>query len=126
MRALAALALAERVDTEFGQYQRSVDREIVQPRNVAPERGLIMQVDVETHKIGKIDGKIFGGWEIGIADQCPGVLVPDTADKLPQEPPHRLGAMPADHVRRDLVPDQIGKNRRVPTAGPHAINAPRP
>jgi hypothetical protein len=40
---------------KLGQYQRLIDRQIVQPRDIAAERRLVMQIDVEAEKIGEID-----------------------------------------------------------------------
>src|SRR5438094_149855 len=41
-------------------------------------------------------------------------------DQLLQEPPHLPRPMPADHVRWDLVADEIGEYRSVAAAGAHA------
>ncbi len=50
------------------------------------------------------------------------MLVFDAGDEAAQKTPHRLGAVPADHVRRDLVADEIGENRGMPAAGAHAAD----
>src|SRR5207248_1911575 len=57
---LLLLAVTHRVDAELGQYQRLVDREIVQPGDVAAERGLLVQIYVEAEEIGEIDRQVFG------------------------------------------------------------------
>ena len=66
---LLLLALAERIDAELGQHQRLVDGDIVQPRDVSAEGGLVVQIDVEADEIGEIDRQIFGRWIIGVADE---------------------------------------------------------
>ncbi len=73
--ALLFVAFAHRVDAEFGQHQRPVDGEVVQPRDIAAKRGLIVEIDVEAEKIGEIDRQIFGRRKVGVADQRSRVLV---------------------------------------------------
>src|SRR5205807_8555491 len=66
---LPLLSLTERIYTEFGQHERLVEGDIVQPRDVSAKSGLVVQVDVEADEIGEIDRQIFGRWIIGVADQ---------------------------------------------------------
>ena len=116
---LLVRAVAHRVDAELGQDERLVDREIVQPRDIATERRLLVQVDVEAEEIREIDGQIFGRGKIGVADQRAGMLLAHQPDQFPQETPHGFDAVPSDHVWRDLVPDEIGEHSGVTTAGAH-------
>ena len=66
---LFLLSLAERIDTEFGQHQRLVEGDIVQPRDVSAEGGLVVQIDVEADEISEVDGQVFGRWIISVADK---------------------------------------------------------
>jgi hypothetical protein len=116
---LLGRAVAQRVDAEFGQYQRLVDRQVVQPGDIAAEGILVVQIDVEAQEIGEIGRQILGRRKVGVADQRPRVLAPHQRDELLQERPNRLGAVPADHVGRDLVADEIGEHRWMPPARPH-------
>ena len=114
---LLLLALMQRIDAELGQHQRPVDGEVVQPPDIARERPLVVQIDVEADEIGEIDGQVFGRRKVGVADQRLRVLSSDQGDEALQKAPHRLGAVPADHIGRDLVADQIGEDRRMARAG---------
>ena len=87
--ALLLLALAERIDAEFGQHQRLVDGDIVQPGDVPAEGGLIVQIDVEADEIGEIDGQVFGGRVVGVADERVGVLGLDAGDEALEKAAHR-------------------------------------
>src|SRR6266403_5451326 len=66
---LFLLALAKRIYAEFGQHERLVERDIVQPRDVSSESRLVVQINVEANEIGEIDRQIFGGWIIGVTDE---------------------------------------------------------
>src|SRR5262245_47836817 len=77
-----------------------------------------MEVDVEgdeVHEVGDVE--IFGGWEVGVADErlrAPSLhlVAQDT-----QELAHPLRAVPAYDVGRDLVADQEAEQGRMATAG---------
>jgi hypothetical protein len=58
--ALLLLPQTQRINAEFGQDQRLIDREIVQPRYVSAERRLVVEIDVEANKVGEVDRQIFG------------------------------------------------------------------
>ena len=47
------------------------------------------------------------------------MLAPHQCDELLEETPDGIGAMPANHVGRDLVAHQIGKHGRMAAAGLH-------
>ena len=96
--ALPLLPLAEGIDAEFGQDQRLVDRDVVQPRDISAERGLVVQIDVEADEIGEVDGQILGRRVIGVADQRVGMLGLDAGDKALEKAAHGLGAVPANHI----------------------------
>src|SRR5580700_11445080 len=66
---LFLLSLAERIDAEFGQDQRLVEGDVVQPRDVSAEGGLVVEIDVEAYEVGEIDRQIFGRRIIGVADE---------------------------------------------------------
>src|SRR5579884_3285846 len=117
---LLRLAGAHRVHAELGQHQRLVHREVVEPRDVAAERALVVQVDVEAEKIGEVDRQVFGRGIVRIADERARMLLLDQSDETLQEAPHRLDPVPPDHVRRDLVADEIGEDRGMAAAGPDA------
>ena len=118
---LPLLALAERIDTEFGQDQRLIEGDIVQPRDISAEGGLVVQVDVETDEVGEIDGKIFGRWVIGIADERVRVLGLGADNQASEKAAYRLGTVPAYHIGRYLIADQIGEDRRMAAASTDAL-----
>ena len=67
---LALLALADRVDAELGEHQRLVLGEVLQPREVAAEVGLAVQVDVEGDEVEEVgEVEVLGRREVGVADQ---------------------------------------------------------
>src|SRR5271157_4372415 len=89
----------------------------MQPRDVAAEGAFIVQIDVEANEIGEVDRQIFGRRKIRVADQSPRMLSSDAADEVAQKSAHPLGAVPADHVGRDFVADEIGEDCRMAVAG---------
>src|SRR5205085_8803449 len=91
---LFLLPLAERIDAEFGQHQRLVERDIVEPRNVSAEGGLVVQIDVEADEIGEIDRQIFGGWIIGVTDERIRVLGFGPGDEGSEKSADRVGTVP--------------------------------
>src|SRR5438105_5058531 len=81
---------------------------------------LVIPVYVETQEIGEIYRQGLMPREIGLADQRTRTTPAYQRYQLLQEAPYLLCPVPADHVRRDLIADEIGKYRRMPAAGAHA------
>ena len=119
---LLLIAVAHRIDAELGQHQRLVEGKIVEAGDVPAERGFVVQIDVEAQKIGEIDRQVLGRRKIGVADQRTGMLPAYQRYQLLQEPPHLLRPVPADHVRRDLIADEIGEHRGMAAAGAHTTD----
>src|SRR2546421_6038052 len=61
-------ALAAAVQSNLGQNQRSVARQVVQPRQVGGEGLLRLQVDVETNEIDERELQILGGGIVDVGD----------------------------------------------------------
>src|SRR5262249_19274153 len=120
--ALALPPLTVGVHAKFRQDQWLVDRDVVQPRNVAAEGGLVMQIDIEADEIREIDSQIFSRGIVGIANERIAVFRLDGRYEASQKAAHRLRAVPANNVRWDFVADEIGENTRVTIALAHPGN----
>jgi hypothetical protein len=118
---LLRLAFAHGVDAELRQHQRAVDREIVEAREIAAERPLLMQIDVEAEEIGEVDGQILGRGKVRVADETVGMDLLDRRHQPLEKAAHALGTMPAHDVGRDLVADEIGKKSAVPVEAAHRV-----
>ena len=69
---------------------------------------LSWSIDPQTavrHKqeIGEIDGQILGRWEIGVADQRPRMRAAHQGHELPEEVPHRIGAVRPEYDLEEAV-----------------------
>ena len=112
-RRLLLRPLAAGVHAEFGQHERPVAGQRVQPIEISDEVFLAMQIDVEREEIGEVGFEIFGGREIRVADEPLGIAALDDLHQLAQEGGDAPGAVPADDVRGDLVADQQRGHRRM-------------
>src|SRR5208282_5199972 len=75
-----------------------------------------MEIDVEADEIGEVDGQIFGRREVGVTDKRPAVRRSHTCDEAPNKAAHRLDAVPAHHVRGDLIADEITEDAGMAAA----------
>src|SRR5204863_3076368 len=66
---LPVRAFADRIDAELGEHQRLVLGEILQPREVAAKRTLLVQIDVEADEIDAVDVEVLRRREVRVADQ---------------------------------------------------------
>lgn len=110
---------------EFGQEQGTSAGEVLEAPEIASELFDAVQVHVEGEEIEARDLEVLGHREVGVGYQRLGVDLLDLVCERAQESPDAGRLVPADHVRRDLVPDEEGEQgpRRVAQGAggvPHA------
>ena len=114
-----ASPFAQRVHAEFAQQQRLGVGQHLQPRQVILERLPLVQIDVEAEEIHALRAQELRGRIIGEGAEALRVRPLGLLDQFINEVGDRLRAAPAHDVRRDLVGDAEGEDRRVPRAGEH-------
>ena len=118
---LLVLGVADRVHAEFAEDQRLVLREILQPREVAVEVALFVEIDVEGEKIDVLRKQILGGRITRVAVKRARIGRACDADELLDKLRDAPRAEPAHDARRDFVSDEVGKNRVVSPVLPHRL-----
>ena len=111
---LRVLALAEGIDAELGQHQRPIDGKVLQPGEIAAERALVVQIDVEAEEVGEVDREVLGRREVRIAHKPARIDGLHRLHQPNQERAYALRAMPTHHIRRNLVADEVGEDRGMP------------
>src|SRR4029077_10137598 len=107
---LFLLALTHRIHAEFGQHQRLINREVVQPRDVPAKCGLLVKIDVEASEVSEINRQILGRWEVSVTDERVGILKSNAIDKALDKAAHCVDTVPPHHVGGDLVAHEIAEN----------------
>ena len=114
---LAGLAFAQRVDAEFAQQQRLGFGQHLQAREVVLERLPLVQIDVEAEEVHALRAQKFRGRIIGEGAEALRVRPLGFVDQVINEVGDRPRAAPAHDVRRNLVGDAEGEDRRMTRAG---------
>ncbi len=70
MRGLAVGAFADAVGAGFGEQQRPLAGDVLQPREVGAQVGLAVQVDVERADVEGVDVEILGRREVDVGEQA--------------------------------------------------------
>ena len=111
-------ALAQRVDAELGQHERLVLGDVLEPREVAAEVDLAVEVDVEGDEVDEVGHvEVLGGRKVGVAHQRGGRALLHLVAQRAQEVAHAIGSVPAHDVGRHLVADEEAEERGMVAAG---------
>src|SRR5262249_9466583 len=97
-------AFPDRINTEPCENQGFVFSQIMEMGEIAAERRFMMKVDVERHEISKINVKILGRREVGVAHQAVGVSRFGGLSEFAQERSDAFRTMPPSYVWGDFVP----------------------
>ena len=121
-------ALADAVGARFGQQQRQVAGDVLQPRQVAAQLGFVVQVDVERADVEERQVEVFGRREVDVGEQ--GLrrdrlrLVVELAQELARRAPGRASARPwrefRCRARTSTRPDGRAAADAATTSAPHA------
>ena len=106
-------SLTKRVNTDFGEHEGPIAREIMEMRQVSSKVLLVMKINVECQKIGKFGFEIFGGkgsWRNLQGPQALTLFAQST--RLPKKRTYSL-PLPyqRDYLRRNFIADEICKHR---------------
>ncbi len=85
----------------------------MQAIEIAAKIRLAVEVDVESEKVGEVRLEVLGRGEVGVAHERLGIDALGDVDQVPQEGADARRPVPADDVRRDLVADEIPRQRRM-------------
>ena len=104
---------ADAVGAGLGEEQRQRAGDVLQPRQVAPQVRLVVQVDVERADVEERQLEVLGGREVHVGEQAVGRRGLGLVVEFAQEALDARLAVPADDRRRDLVAERDHQHRRV-------------
>src|SRR5687767_3495142 len=103
--ALVLFALPNRVDAVLAKDQRQITRDMLKAIEIAPERFVVVQVDVRAVEVEIAREEKFRRRVVRVGDEAVGRLLFRGLDERLDEPLHATRAVEADDVLWDLVSD---------------------
>ena len=115
---LRGLAVPAAVETDLGEEERPVARDVLQARQVRLQARARLQVHVEADEVEEGKLQVLGRRIVHVRDEASRIDVLHGLVERFQESLHAVPAMPAHDGGRDLVADGVAKERGV--TGAHA------
>ena len=110
---LAGFALADAVRAGFGEQQRLVPGDVLQPREIGAQLGFAVQVHVERADIEERQVEEFGRRKIDVREEAVGRRGLRVFVETAQEALHAQPAVPPHDAGRDLVAEREQRDRRM-------------
>ncbi len=110
---LSLFALAHAVGARFGEQQRLVAGDVLQPRQIGAQLRLAMQVDVEGADVEEREIEKFGRRKVDVGEQAVGRRGLGVLIECAQKALDADAAVPAHDARRNLVAEREGQDRRM-------------
>src|SRR6266853_6667750 len=118
---LSVFTFAERIDAEFTKHERLRIGEHLEAREIIPEWLPVMEIDIETHKIGAAGTKKFCRGVTGECAQTFGIGAFGDRDELVNEVRNSLWPAPTDDVGRNCIGHAERKHGGMRSAGENGV-----
>ena len=110
-RGLALFAFSNRIGARFGQQQRFVAGDVLQPRQIRAQLGLAVQVHVERAHVEEREIQEFSRRKVDVREQGSGRDRFRVVIQVAQKTFDAQAAVPTDHARRDFVAEREHERR---------------
>src|SRR5438093_10653914 len=110
---LGLLAVAEAVQPDLAQDERTIADEVLQPRQVRVEPVFRLEVDVEADEVEERQLEVLRGRVVDVRHEAVRILLLDDPAQSLQVPRGASRAEPTDERRRDLVPQRPTEEGRM-------------
>ncbi len=112
------------VESDLGEDERPIPREVVKPREVGLESLWGLEVDIEAGEVGEPELEILRRRIVHIRDKAARVFAPRRPGEALEEALDRARSVPPHDRSRDLVADRVAEHGRV--AGAQGDSCPDP